>query len=87
MRKLIEKDLHVPADAMMEVASVLKEHELPATITGSDEEAETITLEVQYDKSERAAIHEIEDIIEEYNDDDDDEEEEDDDNEDDEDDK
>jgi hypothetical protein len=86
MRKLIEKELHVPADAMMEVASVLREHELTATITGSDDEDDTITLEVQYEKADRAAIHEIEDLIEEHTEDsdyDDEEEEEDDDDEDD----
>lgn len=62
MRKLIEKELHVPAVAMMAVASVLSEHELVATITDSDDEDQTITLEVQYEKGDRAAIHEIEDI-------------------------
>jgi len=82
MRKLIEKELHVPAVAMMEVASVLSEHELTATITGSDDEDETITLEVQYEKSERGAIHEIEDIIEEHSSDDEDDEETDEDDED-----
>ena len=69
MRKLIEKELHVPAVAMMAVASVLSEHELVATITDSDDEDQTITLEVQYEKGDRAAIHEIEDIIEEHTED------------------
>ena len=66
MRKLIEKKLKVPADAMMQVVKVLTENELVATITGSDDEDDTITLEVQYEKSNLAAIHEIEDIIEEH---------------------
>ena len=90
MRKLIEKELHVPAVAMMAVASVLSEHELVATITDSDDEDQTITLEVQYEKGDRAAIHEIEDIIEEHTEDtdedddsEDDEEEDEDDDEDD----
>jgi hypothetical protein len=69
MRKLIEKELHVPAVAMMAVANVLNEHELVATITDSDDEDQTITLEVQYEKGDRAAIHEIEDIIEEHTED------------------
>jgi hypothetical protein len=79
MRKLIEKELNVPADAMMQVVNVLTENELSATITRSDNEDDTTTIEVQYEKNDRAAIHEIEDIIEEYSSDD-----EDDDNEDDE---
>lgn len=90
MRKLIEKELHVPAVAMMAVANVLSEHELVATITDSDDEDQTITLEVQYEKADRAAIHEIEDIIEEHtedaDEDDEDDEEEDDDQEEDDDD-
>lgn len=65
----MEKELHVPAVAMMEVANVLIENELVATITGSDDEDQTITLELQYEKNDRGAIHEIEDIIEEYTDD------------------
>ena len=77
MRKLIEKELHVPAVAMMAVANVLSEHELVATITDSDDEDQTITLEVQYEKGDRAAIHEIEDIIEEHTEDSGDDEEED----------
>jgi hypothetical protein len=81
MRKLIEKELHVPAVAMMAVANVLSEHELVATITDSDDEDQTITLEVQYEKGDRAAIHEIEDIIEEHTEDSEDDEEEDDDQE------
>ncbi len=75
MRKLIEKELHVPANAMMQVASVLTENELAATITGTDDDDETITIEVQYEKGDRAAIHEIEDIIEEHSADDDDDDE------------
>ena len=86
MRKLIEKELNVPANAMMQVAKVLTENELVATITGSDDEDDTITIEVQYEKSNRAAIHEIEDIIEEHSSDenDDDEDDNDEDDEDDE---
>jgi hypothetical protein len=86
MRKLMEKELHVPAVAMLAVASVLTENELVATITGSDDESQTITLELQYEKADRAAIHEIEDLIEEHtedSDDDEDDEEEEDDEEDD----
>ena len=87
MRKLIEKELHVPAVAMMAVANVLSKHELVATITDSGDEEQTITLELQYEKADRAAIQEIEDIIEEQKEDadeeDDSEEDDDDDEEDD----
>ena len=62
---------------MMAVANVLSEYELVATITDSDDEDQTITLEVQYEKGDRAAIHEIEDIIEEHTEDSDDDEDED----------
>jgi chromosome segregation and condensation protein ScpB len=70
----MEKELHVPAVAMLAVASVLTENELVATITGSDDEGQTITLELQYEKADRAAIHEIEDLIEEHTEDSDDDE-------------
>lgn len=77
MRTIKVKELEVPVGAMPEVVDILVDHELDNNLTGTDDDHDLIYMEVSYDKdddNEKAAIHEIEDIIADYEDDDDDEE-------------
>lgn len=80
MKTLRVMELEVPVGAMPEVVDLLMENELDNSLTGTDEDHDFICLEVSYDKDDddqKAAIHEIEDIIADYNDDDDEEDEDD----------
>jgi hypothetical protein len=77
MKTLRVKELEVPVGAMPEVVDVLIDNDLDNSLTGTDEDHELIYLEVSYDKDDedqKAAVHEIEDIIDDHADDDDDEE-------------
>lgn len=70
-------EFEVPVGAMPELVDILIDNDLENRLTGTDEEHEIIFVEVSYnkdDKDQKAAIHEIEDLIADY------EEEEDDDN-------
>ena len=59
-------ELSVPAGAIVEVADVLLENEISNQIIGTDADEDTVILEVQYEKEQREVIHEVEDIIAEY---------------------
>jgi len=77
MKTLRVKELEVPVGAMPEVVDVLIDNDLDNSLTGTDEDHELIYLEVSYDKDDedqKAAVHEIEDIIDDHADDEDDEE-------------
>ncbi|MFN8251084.1 MAG: hypothetical protein U0V75_04320 [Ferruginibacter sp.] len=77
MKTLRVKELEVPVGAMPEVVDVLIDNDLDNSLTGTDENHELIYLEVSYDKDDKdqkAAVHKIEDIIDDHADDDDDEE-------------
>ena len=77
MKTIKVKELEVPKGAMPEVVDILIDNDLDNSLTGTDEDHDFIYLEVSYDKDDddqRAAIHEIEDIIDDHADDDDDEE-------------
>lgn len=77
MKTLRVKELEVPVGAMPEVVEVLIDNDLDNSLTGTDEDHELIYLEVSYDKDDedqKAAVHEIEDIIDDHADDDGDEE-------------
>lgn len=77
MKTLRVKELEVPVGAMPEVVDVLIDNDLDNSLTGTNEDHELIYLEVSYDKDDedqKAAVHEIEDIIDDHADDDDDEE-------------
>lgn len=72
MKTIKVKELEVPVGAMPEVVDLLMENELDNSLTGTDEDHDFIYLEVSYDKDDddqKAAIHEIEDIIADYEDD------------------
>jgi hypothetical protein len=80
--KLItKKELSIPAAIITEVACILLENEIINDIIGADTETDEILIEVQYEREQRDAIHQIEDMISDYQeteeDDDDDDEEED----------
>lgn len=63
------KEIAVPAKLIVEVAGILDEHDLNTTLVGSDEDDDTVTLKIEYSKEERDAIHEIEDLITDYEED------------------
>ena len=73
MKTIKVKELEVPTGAMPEVVDILIDNDLDNGLTGTDDEHDFIYLEVSYDKDDddqKAAIHEIEDIIADYEDDD-----------------
>ena len=75
---IVKKELDIPVGLLLEVADILIENEISHEITGTDAETDCITLEVAYDKEQRDTIHEIEDLIDDYEGEEDDEEEDDD---------
>lgn len=81
MKKTITtKQLEVPIDALIAVADLLIENEIPHVIVATDEENDMLTVEVEYDKDKREVIHEIDDIIDDHLEDDDEDDDDDDDN-------
>ena len=67
------KEFEVPVDAMGDVAEIITVNELENTITGVDEDGEFVYVEVRYEKEaedEQEAIHEIHDVIDNYEDED-----------------
>jgi hypothetical protein len=68
LSKIYVQELIIPSDAMPEVATILADNELTNEIIGSDEENETVTVEVQYEKEERDTVQEILDLVESYED-------------------
>ena len=72
MIKLIKEQFEIPASVMVQVSSLICEHELPHEIIEVDEDEDTITLELQYSRQERSVIHVIEDLIADGSDDEED---------------
>lgn len=71
MRTFIkEEELTVPQGVFAAVASILISNEMEYAITEADdtEDEETITLTVTYEKSERSAFRDIQDLISDYED-------------------
>ena len=80
MKKTVTtKQLEVPVGALIEVADLLIENEITHQMIATDEDNETITIEVEYDREERDTIHEIENAIDDYEEDENDSEDDDDD--------
>ena len=73
---ITKKELIIPVDVILEVVDVLLENDIDNEIIGTDEENDTLIIEVQYEKEQRSFIHQIEDLIadEEENDDEEDDE-------------
>ena len=79
MKTIKVKEFEVPVGAMGDVAGIITDNDLVNTITGVDEDGEFVYVEVRYGKGEeeeQAAIHEIQDVIDNYEDDDEEDEEE-----------
>lgn len=70
---ITKNELHVPTGAIIQVAKVLLENEITNEIIGTDADEDTIILEVQYEKEQRKAIHEVENIISDFLDEEDEE--------------
>ncbi|OMP74842.1 hypothetical protein [[Flexibacter] sp. ATCC 35208] len=74
---ITKRELQVPVDVLIRLADVLLEKDITNSITGTDEEDGYITIEVEYEKEQREAIHEAEDIISDYHENDEEDEDED----------
>ena len=73
MKKTVTtKQLEVPVGALIEVADLLIENEITHQMVATDEDNDTVTIEVEYDRDERDTIHEVEDAIDDYEVDDED---------------
>jgi len=67
MKKTVTtKQLEVPVGALIEVADLLIENEITHQMVATDEDNDTVTIEVEYDRDERDTIHEVEDAIDDY---------------------
>lgn len=78
MKTIKVKEFEVPIGIIGEVADLIASNDLENSITGTDEDQEIIFIEVSYDKDEedqKAAIHEIEDAINDHDDEEDDDDE------------
>lgn len=62
-RVLTTKELEVPVGAMIQVADLLIENEISHVLVATDEDNDTVTIEVEYSTSDRETIHAIEDVI------------------------
>lgn len=82
MKKTITtKELEIPIALMTEIVEMIVDNSISHVLIGADTEEDTITIEVDYEREERAIIHAIEDLIEDYQENMDDEMEEDEENE------
>ena len=63
---IVQKEMEVPVGILVEVADLLIEHEISHKITATDADNDCITLELEYEKEEREIIHEIQDLIDDY---------------------
>jgi hypothetical protein len=79
MVKVTKEQFDVPASIMLKVSDLICGNQLTHEIIEVDEDADTITLELEYTKQERDVIHQIEDLIADNSDDEEEEEDEDDD--------
>jgi ribosomal protein S8 len=63
---IIKKEIDVPTGILIAVADKLIEYGLAHSITATDEDNDSVTLEVEYGKDEKEVIHEIEDLITDF---------------------
>ncbi|HMT75470.1 MAG TPA: hypothetical protein PKA77_15465 [Chitinophagaceae bacterium] len=68
---ITREELEVPAGVLAEVAGALIEAEIPVEITGADVDEDVLTLSVEYEKEQRDTIHEVRDMISDYEEQDD----------------
>jgi hypothetical protein len=74
---ITKKELNVPTAVIVEVADLLLDNEITNGIVGTDPDNDELIIEVEYEKEQREIIHEIEDIIADFEESEDDEENED----------
>lgn len=77
MKTIKIREFEVPTEISTEVADIIAANELNNKITGTNEEQTVVFVEVHYDKDneeERQAVHDIDDVINDYDDEQDDEE-------------
>ena len=77
MKTIIVKELEVPVGVIAEVAEILGDTGIKNRILGVDEDLDNILIEIEYDKDdedEKQTVHDIDDMISDYDDEDDDEE-------------
>jgi hypothetical protein len=77
MKTIKIREFEIPTEIIAEVADIIAANELNNKITGTDEDQTVVFVEVHYDKDneeERQAVHDIDDVINDYDDEADDEE-------------
>jgi hypothetical protein len=57
----------VPADLIVEFAEVVIENGLAASIEGYDSEEDEVSIEVDYEASQKKLMHQLQDKIDDYN--------------------
>jgi hypothetical protein len=75
MKTIKAKELEVPVGVIAEVAEILGDNGIKNRILGVDEDLDNILIEIEYDKDdedEKQTVHDIDDLINDYEDDDDD---------------
>lgn len=65
-------DVDVPAELMTEVAEIIGETEIEATILGTNDENERISIEFDYSFSDRDSMMEILEMVKDYDEEEDD---------------
>ena len=63
---ITKKELNVPAAVIVEVADLLLDNEITNDIVGTDPDNDELIIEVEYDKEQREIIHQLEDIIADF---------------------
>jgi hypothetical protein len=75
MKTIKVKELEVTVGVITQVAEILGDNGIKNRILGVDEDLDNILIEIEYDKDdgdERQTVHDIDDVINDYEDDDDD---------------
>jgi hypothetical protein len=76
MKTIKIREFEIATNIIAEVADIIAANELNNKITGTDEEQTVVFVEVHYDKDneeERQAVHDIDDVINDYDEEDDEE--------------
>ena len=67
------RTFNVPEELIIEFAEVLEKYDLPNSIEGTTDDGE-IVIEVDYEDKQRKIIHQLNDLIDDFNEEDEDEE-------------
>jgi hypothetical protein len=71
---ITKKELNVPTAVIVEVADLLLDNEITNDIVGTDPDNDELIIEVEYEKEQRDIIHQIEDVIADFEESEDEEE-------------